>query len=367
MNTQLLRNLYTTHSPSLQETKISALVRGELDTMKIKYDVDKLGQIWKINPGKPLMIAHMDQVQKTACVKVMTFKNSIYGFDDKGKLSGLGADDKNGIYIILNMIEKFRDDMSFIFSVGEEIGGRLYHVLDNINLTPEIAPYGLIFDRKGSSDIIGSSNNYCCDDLEKAVEVLSGNMKYKASYGTFSDCDELAKWIPCVNLSCGYYDAHSENEHTKVGDLFRAVQLAEVLLGSLPRKGSPFEIADQFETVGSEWMKEFYSTKGTKAGYVSYGSTKKKEKEVVGDDWGIDECMISIEEDGIYFYDGGTGEETFIGEEAGDAVGSWNLESGLMLEVNRLGRKGIQASINGTSIHVEECYGLRLDEDEEVV
>ena len=53
----------------------------------------------------------------------------------ENKISGngnIGADDKNGIYICLKLIEKYGNDINFIFSECEEIGGHIDKILDKI-------------------------------------------------------------------------------------------------------------------------------------------------------------------------------------------------------------------------------------------
>lgn len=336
MNIKLLNKLYTTHSPSGAESLMCDLVCNELDALKIDYKIDKQMQIYRLIPGTPLMVAHMDQVQSTKCHKVMSFKNSIYGFSKKGKLTGLGADDKNGIFVVLNMIKRFRDDISFIFSCNEERGGYL-HLLPVLDELKGNHPYGLVFDRKGKSDIIGTGNNYCCDDFEMAVRVFSKEHKYKPSHGIFSDCDELSLHMPCVNLSVGYYNAHTVDEYTKPAELWRAIQLAETLLTNLPKKGTPFEIAPQWEAAKNFKMDTF-----------NYKDTGK------ADDW--DQCILDIDINGVYFYDQDL-EEHFLGETIVEAEGIWTLDHGNKLSVALKGTSEVEAKYNGKTVEVND-YAL---------
>lgn len=247
MNNSLLQKLYLTHSPSKKEDRMSTLIQEELENLKLSFKQGPLMMLYSITPGTPLMVAHMDQIQTTKCDKVMTFKDKIYGFTNSGKLSGLGADDKNGIFIILDILRQHREQVSFIFTSNEECGGYLHHLMDKIDISHN--PYALVFDRKGAGDIIGTSNNYCCDDLETAVATMGKPFGYKPANGIFSDCNELSKHIPCINLSCGYYSAHTEEEHTKPAELWNAMKFANELIRHLPKKGRPFEMPTRFSEI----------------------------------------------------------------------------------------------------------------------
>lgn len=332
MNNKILNTLYTIHSPSKKEDQMLSYLKRLLNEWRIDFKVGPKGQLYSINPGTPLLVAHTDQVQKSKCDVVKQYKNRIYGFDSKGNLTGLGADDKNGIYITLMQIQNFRENVSFIFSTNEEAGGYLYLLTQELETDLMELPYALIFDRKGSSDIIGTSNNYCCDDLETAIKVVGSEYGYKPTTGVFSDCDELCSYLPCVNLSCGYYQAHTTEEYTKPAELWKANKLADCLIKGLPRKGRPFETPESFSPIFDEptnWRTGrygYYSTPTT--------TTVKKTNKVINTHITkeyMDDAWLEIDDRfGCTFYDEDGG-EAFIGDDFNDICGEWPLESGTLL------------------------------------
>ena len=230
MNT--LINIYCIHSPSKKEGLLSKYIQSLLDKAGIEYKVDKHHQIYNINPNKPLVCAHMDQVQQTSCEYTVIHNEYIYGFNDH-KQVGLGADDKNGVWILIKLLQQY-PDLSFIFSVQEETGGKIYDLCQDIDISN--IPYALIFDRKGGGDIIGASNNYCCNDLEQAIATIGEDYGYESAQGIYSDCDALSEYIACANLSCGYYNAHTDNEYTNVKELVNALDFGKALINDLPRQ-----------------------------------------------------------------------------------------------------------------------------------
>jgi hypothetical protein len=311
---KLLEQLYTTHSPSHHEDRMAKLIIGKLDELKIKYKQDEHLQIYNIKPGLPLMVAHMDQVQRDPCEKVMIVKNQIYGFNKAGKKTGLGADDKNGIWIILKILEA-KIPISFIFSACEEAGGKLQTLTSKIKL--DKTPYGLIFDRRGNRDIIGSINSYCEEDLETAIQAIAPD--YKPTNGVFSDCDELSNRIPCVNLSCGYYNAHSADEYTNLTQLKRALSLAKELIKELPQEIGTFALPEKLPR--GRWSDAWYDKYNWNNWDPKYNSPGKDEKSIsVGSD---PELLINDTE--ITLIDEEGWEEYFIAENVEDAVGEWDL------------------------------------------
>lgn len=233
----LLSTLYRTYAPSGNERNMRIVVRIYLEGIRQRYSISPEGVLYRLEPGKPLICAHMDHIDISPCVRV-EFETKgepiVRGFDAAGKQTNLGADDKNGIFIALKLIQSFGKDINFIFSVEEEIGGVCREFLQGFSeeRTNSI-PYGLIFDRRGGGDVIGTSNAYCEGDFEDAVLDIAEKFGYRRSTGTFSDCDHISEFIPCVNLSCGYYNAHTANEYTVLPELENALSLGRALIQGL--------------------------------------------------------------------------------------------------------------------------------------
>lgn len=227
---KLLERTYLTHSRSGNEKNLSSLVQARLDKLGIAYKVDDKHQVYAFNDRKPMLCAHLDQVQQTKCDKVIKHAGKLFGLNAQGQC-GLGADNKNGVWIVIKLLEFF-PDLSFIFSTEEEIGGNVYRLLGEAEQY-EI-PYCLVFDRKGKGDIIGTHNNYCRNDLQKIIAAIGIDYGYTPTLGVYSDCDAISEYIPCVNLSCGYYNAHSDKEHTVIKDLYNALRFGKALIEQIP-------------------------------------------------------------------------------------------------------------------------------------
>ena len=285
MNLNLLEEMYLAHSPSFDEFEMFEIVTRELDKMGIKYEVDEYLQIYSIKENTPLLSAHMDQVGVNRVAKIVRKNGLIYGggivksklktvkkktkktsFKKKIKKTpsfaygNIGADDKNGVFIALAALAK-APNTSFIFSTGEEAGGNIGVLLEKVDVSKCL--YGIVLDRKGNGDIIGLMNDYCTKTFEKAVHRIGLEFGYEPSQGIFSDADALSNYISCVNVSVGYYNAHTEQEYTVIRDLKKALRFT---LSILWRVKKNFAAPDK-KAFDDYW---YYS------GYKSYKSAKRQ-------------------------------------------------------------------------------------------
>jgi len=230
---KLLRQLYFIHSPSRREKNMSQFIQHYLKKRGIKYRT--LGnQVYNILPDTVLLSAHIDQVGRTPITFLFENNKGIAGDGN------LGADDKNGVWILLKVLEEFNGRVSFIFSDQEESGGNIKQIfnLDKTKKIIETIKYALVLDRRGNSDIIGARNDYCVEDLEADIEQVSDdhNLGYKIERGLWSDADEISNHVSCVNLSVGYHAPHSTFEYTIKKELYNALILTKLILKKVTKK-----------------------------------------------------------------------------------------------------------------------------------
>lgn len=166
-----------------------------------------------------LLVAHLDTVHGK-------LPDKIYYNQDKTQLfslNGIGGDDRCGVYIILEILKKF--NCSVVFCEDEEIGGKgaskfVEWFLDTRSSELNDFCYIVELDRKGSTDAVF----YDCanDDFESFV----CKEYFKTAFGTFSDISFIAPMfgVAAVNLSSGYYNAHTKNEYVVIDEVDTIVQ-----------------------------------------------------------------------------------------------------------------------------------------------
>lgn len=171
-----------------------------------------------------LLVAHLDTVFK-APNREMYFdpeKNVIWG-----GATGLGADDRAGVFGIIWLISCYEFRPHILFVEDEEIGGHgsISVIQDNI-INPENFKYVIELDRANAKDCVF----YDCANVPfmKYVESFG----FDTAHGTFSDISILCPaWgVAGVNLSVGYQNEHSLAEMLTVHWLLETLDKVALML-----------------------------------------------------------------------------------------------------------------------------------------
>lgn len=187
-----------------------------LDEHEVPYDT--LGKnIYSLQGNDFILSAHLDQVKTNGKVEhlVLTKDDNIVGYNNKWRRTSLGADDKNGVWLILKMLEKGQD-IDFIISEGEEFGCVGIEALEKVGVLNSITDEQicLVLDRRGNYDILkgGGSTTYCdalarnlCNFLDDGSDVTTGSL---------SDTATICKHCESVNMSVAYFNPHTATEYT---------------------------------------------------------------------------------------------------------------------------------------------------------
>ena len=158
-----------------------------------------------------MLIAHLDTVHEKPIRDICLSA-------DKNILmspQGIGGDDRCGVFALVKVYQSAQIKPWLLFCCDEEIGGigakkfclahhqlQLPNELDNLKFIIEL-------DRKGKNDAV----YYRCANLD-FEEYITGK-GFKTAQGSFSDISLIAPEleIAAVNLSCGYYHAHTRHEY----------------------------------------------------------------------------------------------------------------------------------------------------------
>lgn len=241
MNTELLFQLYAIHSPSGNEKKMRKFLKkyitkncGECTIVQ-----DAFGNLLVtkgVSETYPCLASHIDQVQRnhskdfTCCV----VGDHVLGYSQKSMAQqGLGADDKNGIFVCLECLRKY-DIMKCAFFVGEEVGCVGSSKVDLAFFKD--CRYIVEPDRMNGHDLITSMGvgDVCSDEF--IVALGAEQFGYKEAVGSITDVGELVErgvGISCLNLSCGYYHAHSDSEITVLPELQNCLDFVQHIVETL--------------------------------------------------------------------------------------------------------------------------------------
>lgn len=242
---KLLKSLYSINSKSGHEEIIKSFVRKELKDVECSIKEDDFGNMY-ITKGHsdsyPGITAHLDEVHSPGN-RCIVFENDIvFGVDNDGNRCGIGADDKNGIWVIINLLRE-RPILKAVLFVQEEkdngMAGCRGSKACSLSMFDNLS-YLLAIDRSGYSDVITTSKNdiVLCDESFLPAEVLS-KYGYKCAVGGRTDVTVLRERglkIPCCNISCGYYNPHKTDEFTIFPQLANTLSFVSALLDALERQ-----------------------------------------------------------------------------------------------------------------------------------
>lgn len=234
----LLKALYCIHAPSGKEKKIKKFIANYVKDLGVEVSYDHSGNMYIVKgvaDTYPCVVAHLDQVQDEHAKDFVAVETEdiIFGYSpNKRERQGLGADDKNGIWIALKCLEKY-DVMKVAFFVGEEVGCVGSSRADMGFF--EDCRFVIEPDRRGHDDLITSiSGRTCSEKFEKDCGAIAYG--YKPNNGLMTDIKELSEnglGLSCINLSCGYYEPHTNNEFTVKEDLVNCLKFVEHIIETM--------------------------------------------------------------------------------------------------------------------------------------
>lgn len=225
------------------------------------------GYIYAKGTVPVLLVAHLDTVHEKSVKDIV--------YSDKGnRLSspqGLGGDDRNGVYMILEIIKEINCHVLFV--EDEEVGlvGAV-KFCRNFKGNMDIN-YIIELDRRGFHDAV----YYSLDnkEFEEFITESSGG-HFKTEWGTCSDISEIAPFlgVAAVNLSAGYYKEHMPETYTVISEVNENIEHVKEIINTKVNK--PFEYReirlwkdDSFyswnDNEYDEYAVEFWDTDGVLA------------------------------------------------------------------------------------------------------
>lgn len=235
-NLQTLKELYAISAPSGNEFKMVNYIDRKLKALGAITYRDSKNNLYAIK-GKsdtyPCIVAHTDEVhrRKPKAFTIKEIGRVLIGFDQtNNQFAGIGADDKNGIWVALQCFEKY-DVIKGAFFVEEETG--CYGSSSAIMSFFDDARFVLQCDRMNGYDFI---TNAAGTKLASAAFVKAAMIErhgYRETTGSITDVMQLKEnglKVSACNISCGYHSPHTPHEHTNLDELANCLALVESII-----------------------------------------------------------------------------------------------------------------------------------------
>lgn len=208
----------------------------------------------------PCVCAHIDEVhqERNNSYRVVVSGDYIFGYNvDNMKQQGIGADDKNGIWVCMQALLHY-DVVKVALFVGEEVGCVGSGMADMSFF--DDCRFVIQCDRRGSSDFIMSAGGWhLCDDSFTSKFDMT-RYGYKPTSGLMTDVMELKSRglkVAACNLSCGYYNPHTSEETTIFSELENCRDLVFHIIDSVT-DAVPHEAARSYSSYGGYYGRGWY-------------------------------------------------------------------------------------------------------------
>ena len=259
---EILKEVLSLPSISGKENIVRDYIINFAKVNDIVYSVDQKGNVYLTKGERdneefyPCVVSHIDTVHRSHVNlieenKRLVINQSVFEIDDDteeitlyathpetGEKTGIGGDDKCGVFVCLEMFKNF-DKLKGAFFVEEEIG-MLGSKQSDDNFFVDVG-YAIQFDAPSANWIteVCSGVRLFDTDFKDLIKPHLNECGYtQFSNDPFTDVNQLASKYDfcCLNLGCGYYRQHTNNEYVIVGEVFSSLDTGKNLIEKLGLK-----------------------------------------------------------------------------------------------------------------------------------
>ena len=333
MNIDKFKELLSVPSKTYQEEDMVEYICNELDSIEgVTYYRDDMMNIYAtkgdLEEGEyyPMFIAHTDTVhtkidkivvKEEKLTRPNTFGKSfgddkvdcLKAYTEDGSPTGIGGDDKCGIFICLELLKQL-DKVKIGLFVSEETGCHGSSKCDE-NFLQDVG-YITQYDAPGNhliSEICSGVRLFERDSefFIKTLDIITtcfGNEMLIQSH-PYTDISQLKKKIDvsCINISCGYYNMHSNQEFISIDDVCRAIEVGKNMVNTLGYK--------KYEYTYKPIVYTKQTTMNSLIEFDDYEEIYKKEEKI----YNLESVDIIEDTDGITISDIYDGVSIFISDD----------------------------------------------------
>jgi putative aminopeptidase FrvX len=260
-NTDLLKEVLSVPTKTYQEEKMVEFLVNWLTENNISHFVDEHNNVYATKQEStelpedfyfPCVISHTDTVHNIDTINISEemlpnaqreIKLSYKAYNDQGNPTGIGGDDKCGVFACLTLLQEL-PYLKAAFFVSEETGchGSLKASEDffsNVGYGIQFdAPENWMITEKCFGQVLFDRETEFFETCDKVLtEGMNQNdMQYMVH--PYTDVYALrGKFdFSCINISIGYYNYHTKNEYVVVEDVFNGIDMGRKMIENLGNK-----------------------------------------------------------------------------------------------------------------------------------
>eukprot|EP01156_Anaeramoeba_ignava_P022165 Anaeramoba_ignava/c20309_g2_i1.p2 GENE.c20309_g2_i1~~c20309_g2_i1.p2 ORF type:complete len:225 (-),score=55.25 c20309_g2_i1:98-772(-) len=211
------------------------ICKNILTANDILFETDSFGNIFSLNlPNRPLLCAHIDTVQQMKdVIYIDTVKRTGNIISGQGII---GADDKCGVFVILDLLLNHKMNFNWLLTCGEEkhlLGAKAFIESSHAYKLFEL-PYALILDGGGSRRVIRCyESGFGPYSLDLFLSNIGSSFGYSSYFSTGSnDARVLSTFINSATISVAACNIHREEEFVDIFGLIDAHKFVKKCLES---------------------------------------------------------------------------------------------------------------------------------------
>jgi hypothetical protein len=254
---ELLKEVLSVPTKTYKEEKMVLYIANWLLENNIEYHIDIHNNVYatkKVSEVSddfyfPCVIAHTDTVHNIDTINVREenlrnaqnqLKLSLKAYNNEGIPTGIGGDDKCGVFACLKLLKEL-PYLKAAFFVSEETGCHGSKKAD-----PEFfknVGYGIQFDAPENwmiteqcyGNVLFDRNSDFFEKCDKVLTEGMNNEDMKYMIHPYTDVYALRNLFDfsCINFSIGYYDYHTSQEYVVIEDVFNGVEMGRKMIESL--------------------------------------------------------------------------------------------------------------------------------------
>ena len=257
-NINLLKDVLSVPTKTYQEHRMVEFLTNWLTENNIEFYVDEKMNVYATKQESeelpedfyfPCVISHTDTVHDIDTINVQTMmlpnaqnqlKESLKAVNDDGEPTGIGGDDKCGVFACLTLLKEL-PYLKAAFFVSEETGCHGSNAADpeffeNVGYAIQFdAPENWMITEKCFGQILFDRDTEFFEKVDKVLTEGMDNERMKYMVHPYTDVYALrGKFdFSCINFSIGYYNYHTENEYVVIEDVFNGIEMGRKMIEEL--------------------------------------------------------------------------------------------------------------------------------------
>jgi di/tripeptidase len=260
-NLQLLKDVLSVPTKTYQEDLMVDFLKTWLTENNIEFFVDEFKNVYATKQESPLIapdfyfpcvISHTDTVHNIDSINIAEeflpnaqgeTKLAYKAYNDFGHATGIGGDDKCGVFGCLTLLKEL-PYLKAAFFVSEETGCHgskkaKEEFFQNVGYAIQFdAPENWMITEKCFGQILFDRDSEFFNTVDEILTEGMDNELMQYMVHPYTDVYALrGKFnFSCINFSIGYYDYHTKNEYVVVEDVFNGISMGKKMIEKLGYK-----------------------------------------------------------------------------------------------------------------------------------